>query len=472
MSMEHGVSTSTVKTSHGAHGTTGHGKNQAAATPGGFASVLSSLGAEEETLDAISQMTTGQIDDKTVDTDADADLLAGEDADTLLTDAALTEPIDSVDGQVVEDEDPAQTAAAAAAALAALGIDLMGASSAQSGTTGDSASTLAALAAAGGVAAIAGRQGAANDAAAGPAGVGARAATALTDNKAGAKDAAADVLDQTGALSSAKQSGTQGVDLLGAQRQAAQRNQSAARADAVKADAARGKGEDAAARLGWRSEAAAQAVTQAATTAGATNGQLQTVLVQGDSVYGNLGERGEEKFRTTVNEFAALGAVTASTGGTSVDAPVLPVAPDSGLTTEMQVAEQVTYWVGRGARDAEISVEGLTENPIHISIALQGQEASVAFRAEQEDTRQVLQDSVPHLRELLEREGLALADVSVGSSNPGWSGGSEASAQAREQAANRVRLGSLQQREDVGAVAQGAARATPLPAGRSLDLFV
>ncbi len=288
-------------------------------------------------------------------------------------------------------------------------------------------------------------------------------------DKAGAKDTATNALDLAGVLSSGKQSGGQGVDLLGVQRQVAQRNQSAARADSVKADAVRGKGEDAAARLGWRSEAATQAVTQAA---GVANGQLQTALVQGDSVFGNPGERGEDKFRTTVHEFAALGAVTASTGGTSVDAPVLPVAPDSGLTTEMQVAEQVTYWVGRGARDAEISVEGLTENPIHISIALQGQEARVAFRAEQEETRQVLQDSVPHLKELLEREGLALADVSVGSSNPGWSGGSEASAQAREQAANRVRLGSLQQREDVGPVAQGAARATPLPAGRSLDLFV
>ncbi|MGJ4748597.1 hypothetical protein ACQV5M_19705, partial [Leptospira sp. SA-E8] len=255
----------TVKTAHGAHGTTGHGKNQAAA-PGGFASVLSSLGAEEETLDAISQTPLGQTTDKAADTgaaDADADtgLLAGEDADTLVTDAASTKPIDGADGPAVEDEDPAQTAAAAAAALAALGIDLMGASSAQGGAAGDSASSRAALAAAGGVAGIAGRQGAANDAA-GPAGVGGRAAAALAD-KAGAKDAATTVFDPMDTLAAGKQAAGQGVDLLGAQKQAAQRSQSAARADAVKADAARGRGEDAAARLGWRSEAATQAVTQA-----------------------------------------------------------------------------------------------------------------------------------------------------------------------------------------------------------------
>jgi flagellar hook-length control protein FliK len=167
------------------------------------------------------------------------------------------------------------------------------------------------------------------------------------------------------------------------------------------------------------------------------------------------------------------------TGAASVD-PSNSLTPAPGITDptlspETQVAEQVSYWVGRGARNAEISVEGLAENPIHITIAMQGQEAHVAFRAEQVETRQVLEDAVPHLRELLEREGLTLADVSVGHSDPGWGGGSEASAQAREQAANRVRLGSLgaRQGEDATAGPQGSARpAAALPAGRTLDLFV
>ncbi|MDE2616453.1 MAG: flagellar hook-length control protein FliK [Burkholderiales bacterium] len=144
---------------------------------------------------------------------------------------------------------------------------------------------------------------------------------------------------------------------------------------------------------------------------------------------------------------------------------VQAVAPDGGLTTEMRVAEQVSYWISRGAQNAELEVDGLGEGPVKVSIEMQGQEARVEFRADQAQTRQVLQDSVPHLRELLEREGLMLSGMSVGSSGAG----------AGQGQSSEDRPGSRQGRtilSELPVVARAAShRAAPL-SGRSVDLFV
>ncbi|MEQ1658445.1 MAG: flagellar hook-length control protein FliK, partial [Hylemonella sp.] len=150
--------------------------------------------------------------------------------------------------------------------------------------------------------------------------------------------------------------------------------------------------------------------------------------------------------------------------GARMDVPA--VAPDGGLTTEMRVAEQVSYWIGRGAQNAELEVVGLGEGPVKVSIELQGQEARVEFRADQAQTRQVLQDAMPHLRELLEREGLVLSGMSVGTS------GSERGAGQSGQERQGGRQGPAGVPElPAVALAAAANRAAPL-SGRSVDLFV
>lgn len=476
MSMEHGVNTSTVKNSHGTHGTSGHGygKSQAGAA-GGFASLLSGLGADDETLGAgllgfeATETTAGEGFDPAADIDAAA-VVPGFGFD----------PLRGASTHVPQDEDPARTAAAAAAALAALGLDpLAGAASMKPDTLGGSATTLATPIVSGGAGFNSAQSGAnmpvPGDATATVAkSTGARA----TGAQAGAETqgTARDVLQrELGLPAKSPEVSTLAMDGLGQQRPLGQRN-AVVRADAAKADALRGaKGDDAAARLGWRSEISTQ-VAQANLAAGGSQTGFTGDTASGRFGFG-AGERGEEGARLPLNELVAAGAVSSGvSGATSVDSSnsLTPatVYTDPALSAETQVAEQVSYWIGRGARNAEISVEGLAENPIHITIAMQGQEASVAFRAEQAETRQVLEDAMPHLRELLEREGLTLADVSVGHSNTGWNGGSQASAQAREDAASRARVGMRQSQEDPGVPAQGSARVVPLPAGRTLDLFV
>jgi hypothetical protein len=170
-------------------------------------------------------------------------------------------------------------------------------------------------------------------------------------------------------------------------------------------------------------------------------------------------ERGSPQGAGAAELGAAAGVGRAE--GVRLDVPA--VSPDSGLTTQMRVAEQVSYWVGRGAQSAQMEVEGIDERPIHVSISLQGQEARIEFRADQVQTRQVLQDATPHLREMLEQQGLMLADVSVGTS-----GGGDGRGQA-----DRERPGSRQAQVVLPelSVAPNVARG-PLPSGRSVDLFV
>ncbi len=212
-------------------------------------------------------------------------------------------------------------------------------------------------------------------------------------------------------------------------------------------------GDDMAARLGWRiSEQLAPA---------------------GSPMLAAPGEAGLRPFeRRSERSGARLGGVGEAGGWSGVPQPdgarmdVPAVAPDGGLTTEMRVAEQVSYWIGRGAQNAELEVEGLGEGPVKVSIELQGQEARVEFRADQAQTRQILQDAMPHLRELLEREGLVLSGLSVGTS--GFERGQGQPSEDRQ--GRRQGQAALPELPAV-ALAAAAHRAAPL-SGRSVDLFV
>jgi flagellar hook-length control protein FliK len=174
-------------------------------------------------------------------------------------------------------------------------------------------------------------------------------------------------------------------------------------------------------------------------------------------------ERRSERGQVQGAGAAELGAAAGVGRAEGIRLDVPAVAPDSGLTTQMRVAEQVSYWVARGAQSVEMEVEGIDERPIQVSISLQGQEARIEFRADQVQTRQVLQDATPQLREMLERQGLMLADVSVGTSG----GGDGRGQPGRERPGARQAQVVLPELSVASTVARG-----PLPSGRSVDLFV
>ena len=151
---------------------------------------------------------------------------------------------------------------------------------------------------------------------------------------------------------------------------------------------------------------------------------------------------------------------TAAPASDGVPVPEGQTAPDA-------VAEQVAYWATDTLQSAELTLahEG---RPVEVSVSLDGQQAHVAFRSDQSDTRALLGADTGQLRDLLGQEGLVLAGVSVGSG----------SGSAQSDAPPRPPQGRAAARQ--AAVAAGPGPAAPgeqprhagMLNGRKVDLFV
>ena len=97
------------------------------------------------------------------------------------------------------------------------------------------------------------------------------------------------------------------------------------------------------------------------------------------------------------------------------DAATVYVDP-SQAGAEEQVAEQVAYWVNQKTQNAELT---LTRDgqPVEVSVSLSGNEAHVSFRSDQAQTRELLDQSMAQLSDLLRSEGLVLSGMTVGTSS-------------------------------------------------------
>jgi flagellar hook-length control protein FliK len=132
-----------------------------------------------------------------------------------------------------------------------------------------------------------------------------------------------------------------------------------------------------------------------------------------------------------------------------------------------QIAERVAYWVHQKSQSAELTLDR-DGRAVEVSVALKGDEAHVSFRSDHADARHWLDNSSSQLRELLQREGLQLAGMSVGTTADGGAGGQRGD--AGDGARGRQRHAQVQAAAAPGP-AGGAARAGQ--AGeRSVDLFV
>ena len=142
-------------------------------------------------------------------------------------------------------------------------------------------------------------------------------------------------------------------------------------------------------------------------------------------------------------------------------------APAAALASDMQVAEQVSYWVSHNVQNAEMKLDGLGASPVEVSIHVQGNEAQISFRSDEAATRGVLESAGAHLKDMLQRDGLVLTGVFVGSSGSGDAGGGASGSERRaRQGARPAAIAPLQ----MATVEIG--RRMAVPAGRSVDLFV
>lgn len=412
MSIEHGVTSGAPKAAAHAVASPGHGKAPGgAAAAGGFAALLMNLGADEAALEPL----PAEMDD---------------------------EPLAPASGMLESAADAALMAAASPA------VSALGQTALPSAQPSASAAVLGLVEEA--VASVP---------------VPAEAAAPRLQSPrseafsagAGRQDRTPDKRPEDVAPPAAVQPSTDVQPLL---RQAAlvQRlsQQRAQAADAVAQLGKEQRGEDAAARLGWQTSEPLESV----------RGPVPGWLAPASTEHGWRAQerRGEKAAHRSAPGEGGVGASAAVSSDLSrVDVPA--AAPDAGLMTEMQVAEQVSIWVSRGVQNAKLELEGPGEGTVNVHISLHGQEARVEFLTDQVQTRQVLEDSMPHLRELLAREGLVLSGMSVGSS------GADAAAGRQPQGG---RPGSRQAMVAVPELPSTAGAPTVrvgVP-GRALDLFV
>ena len=154
-------------------------------------------------------------------------------------------------------------------------------------------------------------------------------------------------------------------------------------------------------------------------------------------------------------------------GGTVADRlginPTYEVAAATAVVSEGQVAETVSYWASQGVQSAELTLDGMGDEPVEVRISLEGDQAQIEFRSNQPEVRQALESASAQLKALLSGEGLQLAGMSVGTSHRGASQGEGGQPKPSSRQAKLVAL------EPVRATATRAAN----PAvGQALDLYV
>ena len=105
----------------------------------------------------------------------------------------------------------------------------------------------------------------------------------------------------------------------------------------------------------------------------------------------------------------------------SESAPAVPgsdasaAQPESASTPDA-ITEQMAYWATDSLQNAELTLAH-DGRPVEVHVSLDGQQAHVAFRSDQSETRALLDAGTGQLRDLLGQEGLVLSGMSVGSSS-------------------------------------------------------
>jgi len=164
---------------------------------------------------------------------------------------------------------------------------------------------------------------------------------------------------------------------------------------------------------------------------------------------------------------------TQEAGGAAAEAPSLAdLLPTPEAPADAESA-QLNHWSTQQLRHAHLRLGDGGLDSLDIRLSMQGQDLSVDFRSDNADIRQSLaQQASQSLTALLERSGIALADVSVGSQQQRQPGGQSGGQQQATPTALSGR-GAIGRADAADASAGPMAPAAVRPDGsRPLDLFV
>jgi flagellar hook-length control protein FliK len=143
--------------------------------------------------------------------------------------------------------------------------------------------------------------------------------------------------------------------------------------------------------------------------------------------------------------------------------PTYEVAPATAVVADTQVAETVSYWATHGVQSAELTLDGLGNEPVEVRISVDGDQTQVDFRSNQPEVRQALESASAQLKTMLSGEGLQLTGMSIGTSGRGQTPGEGGQPKPSPRQTTRVSL-------EPAVVT--TARVANLSVGQALDLYV
>ncbi|MGI4779777.1 MAG: flagellar hook-length control protein FliK [Janthinobacterium lividum] len=173
-------------------------------------------------------------------------------------------------------------------------------------------------------------------------------------------------------------------------------------------------------------------------------------------------------------------AFAASAFTTPVDAAGAVAGAGGAPGAADRSADAMNGWlaqvVAQKNQNASLTVE-VGGRPVSVDVQVKGNEAQVVFRADQAETRTLLAQAMPQLRQMMGAEGMVLSDASVAGqwgaggaqSGSGGAGGSGGSSDADTASGQRMSPA----RRDAATPAVGATGGPARSGGaRSLDLYV
>ncbi|MBN8735169.1 MAG: flagellar hook-length control protein FliK [Xanthomonadales bacterium] len=132
--------------------------------------------------------------------------------------------------------------------------------------------------------------------------------------------------------------------------------------------------------------------------------------------------------RSAADDFGAqLGQLVAAHGIPSANAAPAPMplqiamqaTPDQPPQFMQETAQSVAWLAGQGIQKAEIQLNPRTLGPIHVEVSTHNDRVDVSFAVAHPQTVHALQQTLPHLNDMLAQQGLNLGHASVGQQSSG-----------------------------------------------------
>ena len=154
----------------------------------------------------------------------------------------------------------------------------------------------------------------------------------------------------------------------------------------------------------------------------------------------NAGDRIEAKGAAAQAAESLLAGHGSGTRLTESAVQETQAAQDAGWDAEANApVEDMRFWLQGKLQRAEVILEK-DGQPVRVQVSVRGNEAQVLFQSDQLQTRELLDQSVAQLREMLEAQGMQLAGVSVQAEAQGQSSEGDARHSSWGGAAKRAQV--------------------------------